>query len=227
MSEPSILIVDKDYGFASDTKDFLVKNGFKVNLALSFQKGLELALKHIPVLIICELDLPERDGVEFCREIRSVGLMRQSYFMLLSSRNDNFVQILAYNSGADEFLTKPISERLLLSKIQAIFRRLESGSGQVNNELMGDHLRIDFERYLAIRGTREIELPKKEFQILTLLYKNPKRVFSREEIKNEIWEDSADVKSRTIDVHVKKLREKIGEGLIKTIKGVGYKFDQG
>ena len=88
MSEPSILIVDKDYGFASDTKDFLVKNGFKVNLALSFQKGLELALKHIPVLIICELDLPERDGVEFCREIRSVGLMRQSYFMLLSSRNE-------------------------------------------------------------------------------------------------------------------------------------------
>lgn len=227
MSEPSILIVDKDYGFASDTKDFLVKNEFKVNLALSFQKGLELALKHIPVLIICELDLPERDGVEFCRELRSVGLMRQSYFMLLSSRNDNFVQILAYNSGADEFLTKPISERLLLSKIQAIFRRLESGSGPVNNELMGDHLRIDFERYLAIRGTREIELPKKEFQILTLLYKNPKRVFSRDEIKNEIWEDSADVKSRTIDVHVKKLREKIGEGLIKTIKGVGYKFDQG
>lgn len=222
----SILIIDHNYGFASDIKEFLEKNDFSVHLALSSQKGAELALKHLPALILCEVDLPDKDGIELCREFRNIGLLKPSYIIMLSERNENFLQITAYNSGADDFLAKPLSERLLLSKIQSICRRLGSGNMKAFQSQSENGLHIDFERYIAIRGENEIELPKKEFQILTLLYKHPRKVFSRDEIKSEIWGDDDEVKSRTIDVHVKKLREKIGGDLIKTIKGVGYKFDQ-
>lgn len=227
MSDKRILIIDSDYGFVSDLKDILEKNYSQVYFAMSFQKGIEIAIKVIPDLIICEVDLPDRDGLEFCKEVRSIGILRSGYFLLLSSRSDNFLQIHAYNTGVDEFMVKPVSERLLLSKVQSVFRRADQLIAGSPMAASSTSLRIDFERYVAVRSDKEIELPKKEFEILTLLYKSPKRVFSREEIKREIWGESDDVKYRTIDVHVKKLREKIGDDLIKTIKGVGYKFDQG
>lgn len=225
MSDYKILIVDHDFGFASDTKEFLEKNGFTCYLALSHQKGLELAMKHVPDILLCEVDLPERDGVDLIRAIRSMGMLHSVYILMLSSRGDNFLQIMAYNSGADDFMVKPLSERLLLVKIQSLIKRI-CGTVNVVSQKNSQGIRIDYERYLIIRGKEEIELPKKEFEILSLLYKNPRRVYSREEIKDEIWKTGDDVKSRTIDVHIKKLREKIGEHLIRTIKGVGYKFEQ-
>jgi two-component system alkaline phosphatase synthesis response regulator PhoP len=226
MPEQKILLIDNDYGFVSDIKELLEKNGFQVFLALSSQKGMELARTHFPSLILLEVDLPEMDGLEICRELRKISAFHGSYIVFLSSRNDNYIQILAYNTGADDFLMKPISERLLLSKVGAYFRRIESSSGTSEKRQGPPVLRIDYEKYLIIKDKREIELPKKEFEILSLLYKNPRRVFSRDEIKQRIWGDDDSIKNRTIDVHVKKLREKIGDELIKTIKGVGYKLDQ-
>lgn len=221
----TILFIDNDLDHVEKMKDLLEQNGYTVYFALSVSKGLELFGKHQPKLLFLEIDLPEQDGIEVCNELRKNNRNQLLYIVFLSKRNDTYIQISAYNAGADDFLFKPVSERLLLTKIKSYFRRASVTNHEttiVGNPVM----KIDFEKYLVLIGDNEIELPKKEFEIITLLFNNPRKVFSRDEIKNKIWGHNGDVKNRTIDVHVKKLREKIGDRFIKTIKGVGYKLDQ-
>jgi two-component system, OmpR family, alkaline phosphatase synthesis response regulator PhoP len=223
MKDSRILIIDSDYGFASNLKEILEKNGFaNVTLTLSAQKGLEYARNFHPAIVFLEVDLPVTDGIEVCTELRKISQMNQSFIVFISTQEDKYIQMTALNSGADDYLIKPVSERLFLSRVNAYLRRLQfvirNGSKNASS------LRMDFEKYLVIRNNEEVELPKKEFEILTLLFKNPRKVFSRQEIQDEIWGEEH-VKSRTIDVHIKNLREKIGGHFIRTVKGVGYKLE--
>lgn len=222
---PTILLIDNNYETIEGLKELLEQNGFQVYFALSSGKGLELLRLHQPNIVLLEVDIPERDGLEICSEIREQTRYNATYIIFYSQKNDNFLQISAFNHGADDFIQKPCSQRLLISKLRSYLRRQNYNRGAaLPNEQ--NHLQIDFEKYLVVKGSEAIELPKKEFEILTLLYNSPGKVFSRDEIKNQIWGMNGDVKNRTIDVHVKKLREKIGEEFIKTIKGVGYKLEQ-
>lgn len=221
----TILFIDNDLDHVEKMKELLEQNGYTVYFALSVSKGIELFNKHQPKVLFLEVDLPEQDGIEVCNELRKNNRNQLLYIVFLSKRNDTYIQISAYNAGADDFLFKPVSERLLLTKIKSYFRRTVLSSHE--SSIIGNPvMKIDFEKYLVLIGDNEIELPKKEFEIITLLFNNPRKVFSRDEIKNKIWGHNGDVKNRTIDVHVKKLREKIGDRFIKTIKGVGYKLDQ-
>lgn len=224
MQHCNVLIIDNNYGFASELKEWLEKNGIPTQYALSASKALEIVRATLPEIILLEVDLPETDGLELLQELKKISGLKNSFIVFLSERNDNYVQIMAYNNGADDYVTKPVNERVILSKIHAYLRRLGINSNQIKNH-KGVNLNIDFDRFLIYRNNEEIELPKKEFEILSLLFKSPKKVFTREEIKKQIWGTHDDVKFRTIDVHVKKLREKIGDNLIKTVKGVGYKLE--
>lgn len=222
--DSTVLFIDNDLNHVERMKELLDNSGFTVYFALSVSKGLELLEKHHPELLFLEIDLPEKDGIELCSEIRKNNKYTNLFIAFLSKRNDTYIQISAYNAGADDFLLKPISERLLISKIKSYLRRSISTGSENHHSTNG--IKIDFEKYLVLIGDLEIELPKKEFEIISLLFNNPRKVFSRNEIKQQIWGASDDVKSRTIDVHIKKLREKVGNRYIKTIKGVGYKLDQ-
>jgi two-component system alkaline phosphatase synthesis response regulator PhoP len=224
LQDCKILIIDNDYGYASELKEWLQKNNLAAQFALSASKALEIARTALPEIIFLEVDLPETDGLELLQELKKLNGLKNSFMVFLSNRNDNYVQIMAYNNGADDYVIKPVNERVLLSKINAYLRRLGINYNHVKN-YNGINLKIDFEKYLIYKNNQEIELPKKEFEILSLLFKSPKKVFTREEIKKQIWGMDDAVKFRTIDVHVKKLREKIGDNLIKTIKGVGYKLE--
>lgn len=225
--ETKILIVDNDYASASDQVEFLQQKGLSTTLALSAQKAREI-LQHInPEIIFLEVELIDSNGIELCQEIRKKPHLKKSIIAFQSKQSDNFIQISALNAGADDFLVKPVAGHLLLSKINSYLRRLGPSpiltkSGNNTTE----ELVIDPEKYVVYKGTVELELPRKQFEILWLMYRNPRKVFSREDLKNEIWNDPNQVNNRTIDVHIKKLREIIGNKFIKTIKGVGYKLDQ-
>lgn len=225
-AETKILLVDNDYAYASESMEFLEQKGYKVWLALSAQKAKEIIQSITPDIIFLEVDLADSNGIELCTELRKKSHLNNTFIAFQSKQSDNFIQISALNAGADDYLIKPVSSRLLLSKINSYTRRLVPGpvtSRNAENKI--DQLIIDHEKYVVYKGDKELELPKKQFEILWLMYRNPRKVFSREDLKNELWEDPNTVNNRTIDVHIKKLREIIGDRFIKTIKGVGYKLD--
>lgn len=225
-SETKILLIDNDYGFASDLIEFLEKKGFKTWLALSAQKAKEILQTVTPDVILIELELSDSNGIDLCVEFRKKSHLKNTFIAFQSAQSDNFIQISALNAGADDFLVKPLNSHLLLSKINSYLRRISPQSiMSKNGNNQTEELIIDPEKYVVYKGTKELELPRKQFEILWLMYRNPRKVFSREDLKNEIWEDPKDVNNRTIDVHIKKLREIIGDKFIKTIKGVGYKLD--
>lgn len=225
-SETKILIIDNDYGYASDLTEFLQKKGFKTWLALSSLKAKEIIQTVTPDIILLEVELSDSNGIDLCMELRKKPHFKNTIIVFQSIQSDNFLQISALNAGADDFLVKPLNSHFILSKIHSYIRR---ASPQAVYSKSGNHvsdqLQIDPEKYVVYKGTKELELPRKQFEILWLMYRNPRKVFSREDLKNEIWEDPKNVNNRTIDVHIKKLREIIGDKFIKTIKGVGYKLD--
>lgn len=225
-SEIKILIIDNDYGYASDLLEFFEKKGYKTSLALSSAKAKEIVQTVTPDIILLEVELSDSNGIELCAELRKKPHLKTCFIAFQSKQSDNFIQISALNAGADDFLVKPVSTHLLLSKIQSYIRRISPVpvfSRNGNNQ--AEQLVIDPEKYVVYKEGKELELPRKQFEILWLMYRNPRKVFSRDDLKNEIWSDPKDVNNRTIDVHIKKLREIIGDKFIKTIKGVGYKLD--
>jgi len=225
-SETKILLIDNDYGYASDLSEFLTKKGFKVWLALSSQKTKEILQTVTPDVILIEVELSDSNGIDLCMDLRKKTHLKNTFIAFQSSQSDNFIQISALNAGADDYLVKPVNSHLLLTKINSYLRRISPQSIlSKNGNNQTEELLIDPEKYVVYKGTKELELPRKQFEILWLMYRNPRKVFSREDLKNEIWEDPKDVNNRTIDVHIKKLREIIGDKFIKTIKGVGYKLD--
>ena len=223
-TNPKILLVDDEQDILDFLSYNLKKEGYHVLTATNGTDAIAIAKKELPVLIILDVMMPGLDGIETCRELREIDSLKDVIIAFLTARNEDYSQIAGFDVGADDYITKPIKPRVLSSRIKALLRRntpAESSSEQVD---MGG-IKIDRERYMVIKDGEEINLPKKEFKLLSLLATKPGKVFTREFILQQVWGDEVVVGDRTIDVHVRKLREKLGDEYIKTIKGIGYKFE--
>ncbi len=227
METYKILLVDDEPDILDFLRYNLQKEGYQVFTASDGAEGLKIAGTVRPHLAILDIMMPKMDGVELCRELRSRPEMSGMLIVFLTARDEDYSQIAALDIGGDDYITKPIKPRVFVSRIKALFRRLERQDepGETDTVIQVADLSIDRERVSVKRGDLEIELAKKEFELLSLLASKPGKVFTREEIFNKVWGTDVIVGNRTIDVHIRKLREKIGEDYIKTIKGIGYKFE--
>ncbi|TAH43723.1 MAG: response regulator transcription factor [Bacteroidetes bacterium] len=223
-----ILLVDDEPDILEFLKYNLQKEGYDVFVAPNGKLGIELARKEKPDLIILDIMMPEMDGIETCRLMREIPEFKETMIVFLTARNEDYSQIAGFGVGADDYITKPVKPRVLLSRISALFRRYQGQNGvlqQNENFFIAGDLKIDREQYIVSKGDEKIELPRKEFELLALIAAKPGKVFTREEILDRIWGSDVIVGDRTIDVHIRKLREKFGDDMIKTVKGIGYKFD--
>ena len=221
-----ILLVDDE----QDILDFLgynlEKENFEVHTANNGVDAIKAAEKLSPDLIVLDVMMPGMDGIETCREIRQIGSLKNTIIAFLTARNEDYSQIAGFDVGADDYITKPIKPRVLVSRIKALLRRGSSVAGDEPSSIIEvGGIRLEKDRHMVIKNEVEISFPKKEFKLLALLISKPGKVFSREFILQHVWGNEVVVGDRTIDVHVRKLREKLGDDYIKTIKGVGYKFD--
>lgn len=223
MRNTTILVVDDEPDIIEILTFNLEKEGYHVISASNGEEGLTQASEHLPNLIILDIMMPEIDGVEVCRQLRNKKEFNDTLIVFLTAREEDYSQIAALDVGGDDYITKPIRPRVLISRIKALLRR--AGSSEEANPIssFGD-LTINKENISVAIGGKNISLAKKEFELLSLLTSKPGKVFTREEIFNKIWGTDVIVGNRTIDVHIRKLREKIGEDFIKTMKGIGYKF---
>jgi len=226
MSEIKILIVDDEPDILEILKYNLEKEGYVVLTASNGEESIRIAEEENPNLIILDIMMPRMDGVEVCRTLRSKEQFDNTVITFLTARDEDYSQIAALEIGGDDYITKPIRPRVFLSRVKALLRRSERIEEEQEERLVkvGD-LTVDTERISVLKDDKEIELAKKEFELLNLLVSKPGKVFSREEIFNKVWGTDVIVGNRTIDVHIRKLREKIGDEYIKTIKGIGYKFE--
>jgi two-component system, OmpR family, alkaline phosphatase synthesis response regulator PhoP len=220
-----ILIVDDEPDIRELIEYNLKKEGYQVFTASNGQEGVSEAKRSHPDLIILDIMMPKMDGIEACRVLRTMNEFKNTFMVFLTARSEEYSEIAGFNVGADDYIAKPIKPRALVSRINAILRRNSQSDEPVENKLEIADLTIDRETYLVYRNGEKIVLAKKEFELLYLLASKPGKVYTREVILKSIWEDSVVVTNRTIDVHIRKLREKLGEDYISTVKGVGYKFD--
>ncbi|HEY1038301.1 MAG TPA: response regulator transcription factor [Bacteroidia bacterium] len=220
-----ILLVDDEQDILDFVSYNLKKEGYQVLTASNGRDAISIAKKEVPNLIILDVMMPELDGMETCRELREIDTLKDVVIAFLTARNEDYSQIAGFDVGGDDYITKPIKPRVLSSRIKALLRRSHTSVDVSNEQVDLGGLKIDRERYLVIKGEAEITLPKKEFKLLALLATKPGKVFTREYILQQVWGDEVVVGDRTIDVHIRKLREKLGEEYIKTIKGIGYKFE--
>lgn len=218
----SILIIDDEEDIINLLSYNLEKEGFKVYSALNGIEGIEVATKVHPSLIVLDVMMPEMDGIEVCETIRANPTIGDTKICFLTARNEDYSQIAGLDAGADDYVAKPIKPKVLVSRIKAILRRSSISEGEKENT--ETELIIDREKYSVTLKGEDIHLPKKEFELLALLASKPGKVFERDLILETVWGSEIVVGDRTIDVHVRKLREKIGDEYIKTVKGVGYKF---
>ncbi|MEY3412748.1 MAG: hypothetical protein RIQ70_1437 [Bacteroidota bacterium] len=219
-----VLVVDDDADILELLQYNLSKEGYEVKVADNGKKAIEIAKDFVPSLILLDVMMPQMDGVETCRQLRENPLFAGTYILFLTARSEEYTEIAAFEVGADDYITKPIKPRALMSRISALFRR-DNKSVKNNDVVSIGDLVIDKSSYTVTKEGREIVLPKKEFELLFFLTQNPNKVFNRQELLQNIWGMDVYVIDRTVDVHIRKIREKVGEDLIKTIKGVGYKFD--
>ena len=224
-SKYRILLVDDE----SDVLEFLSynlrKEGFVVSTALNGREAIARALEEQPHLIVLDVMMPEMDGIETCEEIKKIPELKNSLIVFLTARGEDYSQISGFDAGADDYVTKPIKPKLLISRLKALLRRISDQPVSSTDTVKVADFVIDTERFIVLHKGEEIILPKKEFELLRLLASKPNKVFTREEIFSKIWGDNVIVGDRTIDVHIKKIREKIGLDVIRTVKGVGYKFE--
>lgn len=225
MSRQTILVVDDEQDLLDLLEYNLKKEGFHVIKADDGEEGIELARKHQPNLILLDIMMPNMDGMEVCRQLREDPQSREVPIIFLTARSDEKTEVEGLNLGADDFVTKPISTRKLMSRIHAVLRRVESPEEEEKVIRVHD-LEVDRDRYLVRRGEEEFQLPRKEFELLWYLASHNGRVQTREKLLNEIWGDNIYVVDRTVDVHVRKIREKLGDHYIETVKGVGYRFKE-
>lgn len=224
-SKYKILLVDDEPDILEFLSYNLKKEAYNVYIASNGKEAVMIAKKENPHLIILDVMMPDMDGIETCREIREIPGLKDVMIAFLTARNEDYSQIAGFDVGADDYINKPIKPRVLISRIKALLRR--SGyidSSSTDKADMGG-IKIDRERYVVAKNGVEINLPKKEFELLALLASKPGKVFTREAILDKVWGGDVIVGDRTIDVHIRKLREKLGEDFIKTIKGIGYKFE--
>ncbi len=219
-----ILIIDDEPDIRTLIKYNLVKEGFLVEEADNGKVGIEKAISWVPDLIILDVMMPVMDGMETCESLRNEKSLSDTIITFLTARTEDYSQIAGLDSGADEYINKPIKPKLLVSKINALLRRKSEVVKSAKNNDNTNNLIIDRNKYLVYLDNKEIVLPRKEFELLTLLNDNIDNVCTREDILSKIWGVDVVVGDRTIDVHIRKLREKIGDKRIKTIKGIGYKL---
>lgn len=219
----SILLVDDEPDILSFVGYNLEREGYKVFTAADGLTAIKLARRHQPHLIILDVMMPGMDGMETCQEIKKLPGLSRSIIAFLTARGEDYSQIAGFDAGGDDYITKPIKPKLLISRVKALLRRYQF-TGEAEAIAPDYGLRIDREQYVAWNNQQKIELPPKEFELLCLLVSKPKKVFSREEIFANVWGSDVIVSDRTIDVHIRKLREKVGSEYIGTVKGVGYKY---
>ena len=220
-----ILIVDDEPDILELIEYNLKKEGYQVFLAHNGQEGVAEAKKILPDLIILDIMMPKMDGIEACRIMRTMPEFKNTFMVFLTARSEEYSEIAGFNVGADDYIAKPIKPRALVSRINAILRRNAPTEEPSDNKVEVSDLVIDREAYLVFKGGEKVVLAKKEFELLYLLASKPGKVYTREVILKNIWEDSVVVTNRTIDVHIRKLREKLGDDYVTTVKGVGYKFE--
>jgi two-component system alkaline phosphatase synthesis response regulator PhoP len=227
MEPNKILLVDDEPDILEFLGYNLRREGYEVHTSSNGKDGLAKAKAVKPHLIILDVMMPEMDGMETCREIRQVTDLKNSIVVFLTARGEDYSQIAGFEAGADDYVTKPIKPRVLVSRIKALLRRYkEGGTGDGSGQIIEvSEFSIDREKYIVIKEGKEFQLPRKEFELLSLLVSKPNKVFTREEIYNSIWGDDVIVGDRTIDVHVRKIRERLDTQNIKTIKGIGYKYE--
>ena len=218
-----VLVVDDDPDIVEILKYNLKNSGYSVKSAGNGVEAIKKAKKFIPDIILMDVMMPEMSGIEACEEIKKIDQLSQAIIIFLSARSEDYTQISAYDAGADDYISKPVKPKILLKKISNIAKKINSEKKAPWIIDLGS-IKINKEEYVVIKDKKEILLPRKEFELLFLLATKPEKVFTREEIMNKVWGTQVVVGDRTIDVHVRKLREKIGEKHIKTLKGVGYKF---
>lgn len=218
-----ILVVDDEEAIRELLKYNLQKTGFEVKTASDGEQALDIAKKFLPDVVLLDIMMPKMDGVETCRRLRDNPQLQKTFIIFLTARSEEYSEVAAFEVGADDYITKPIKPRALISRIQALFRRNQKKSPET---VVAGDLVIDRASYTVKLNGREISLPKKEFELLFFLAQNPNKVFSREELLQNIWGSDVYVLARTVDVHIRKVREKIGDDFITTVKGVGYKFSR-
>jgi two-component system alkaline phosphatase synthesis response regulator PhoP len=218
-----VLVVDDEEPILELLKYNLEKSGYEVRTAIDGMKAIDIAKKFIPDLVLLDIMMPKMDGVETCRIIRELPELQKTFVVFLTARSEEYSEVAAFDVGADDYIMKPIKPRALMSRISALFRRDSKKTTKSDLITIGD-LTIDRTSYTISLKDREINLPKKEFELLYFLAQNPNKVFSREDLLQNIWGSDVYVLARTVDVHIRKVREKIGDDYITTIKGVGYKF---
>ena len=223
ISSIKVLVVDDDPDIVEILKYNLKNSGYSVKSAGNGVEAIKKAKKFIPDIILMDVMMPEMSGIEACEEIKNIDQLSQAIIIFLSARSEDYTQISAYDAGADDYISKPVKPKILLKKISNIAKKINSEKKAAWIIDLGS-IKINKEEYVVIKDKKEILLPRKEFELLFLLANKPEKVFTREEIMNKVWGTQVIVGDRTIDVHVRKLREKIGEKHIKTLKGVGYKF---
>ncbi|MCG3166537.1 MAG: Alkaline phosphatase synthesis transcriptional regulatory protein PhoP [Bacteroidia bacterium] len=224
MEKQKILIVDDEPDILEFMQYNLEKEGFEVFMASSGKQAIKIAKDEQPDLIILDVMMPGMDGIETCRELRSDARFRDTIIAFLTARNEDYSQIAGFESGADDYIAKPIKPRVLVSRIKALLKRSGHNTPDPVTEIGG--LIIDRNTYTLTKNGKELFLPKKEFELLAFLASKPGKVFNRDEILNRVWGNEVVVGDRTIDVHIRRLREKVGDKTIRTIKGVGYKFEE-
>ncbi|MDR6941251.1 MULTISPECIES: response regulator transcription factor [Mucilaginibacter] len=224
-SKQKILIVDDEPDILELIEYNLKKEGYQVFLARNGQEAVAEAKKSLPDLIVLDIMMPKMDGIEACRIMRTMPEFKNTFMVFLTARSEEYSEIAGFNVGADDYIAKPIKPRALVSRINAILRRNAPAEDTPDNKLEIGDLVIDREAYLVYKNGVKVVLAKKEFELLYLLASKPGKVYTREVILKNIWEDSVVVTNRTIDVHIRKLREKLGDDCVATVKGVGYKFE--
>ena len=218
-----VLVVDDEPDILDLLEYNLSKEGYKVKTAGNGRKAVDVAARFIPDLILLDIMMPHQDGVETCRQLRENTDLYNTFIIFLTARSEEYSEIAAFDIGADDYITKPIKPRALMSRISALFRR-EEKKKQKSSRVTAGNLIIDRTSYLVTVNGEQVSLPKKEFELLYYLAQNPDKVHSRDELLQNIWGSDVYVLARTVDVHIRKVREKIGSQYIVTIKGVGYKF---
>lgn len=222
-SDYKILLVDDEEDIIEFLSYNLKKEGFQVVVAFDGEEAVKKAKKELPHLILMDIMMPKMDGMTAVEQIRKIPKLDNTLIVFLTARSEDYSQIAGFESGADDYVTKPIKPRVLIKRIMALLRRSKKADKE-NTTIQRGNITIDPQRYVVNKGDETISLPRKEFSVLYLLASKPNKVFRREEIFHEIWGDDVVVGSRTIDVHIRKIREKVGLDNIITIKGVGYKF---
>lgn len=218
-----LLLVDDDEHILLSLKGIFETAGFNVVCTDNGKEAIEIAKKFQPHLVILDVIMPGMDGIEVCHELKQSPTLQKTLIAFYTARAEDYSQIAGFSAGADDYIVKPIKPNVLLMRVKALLKRHRSK--ELSRTVQAGSIRIDRERYVVFKGPDEIILPRKEFELLALMLASPRKVFTRHEIYREIWGGEFGEKNRTIDVHVRKLREKIGDEYIKTVKGIGYSFE--